>query len=77
MERIDGGSRFNEWRCLEKTGATDWDRAIDDLAAEIKTRHYSRKTLKTYADWCRKFQKYLKNKPTESLTSADVKVYLT
>lgn len=86
-ERIDGGnktgieqkggSRFNEWRCLEKTGAMDWDKAIDGLAAEIKTRHYSRKTLKTYADWCRKFQSYLKSKPTESLTSADVTVYLT
>ena len=72
-----GGSRFNEWRCLEKTGAPDWDKVIDDLAAEITTRHYSRKTLKTYADWSRKFQSYLKNKPPESLTSADVKAYLT
>lgn len=69
--------RFNEWWCLEKTGVLDWDKAIDDLDAEIKTRHYSRKTLKTYADWCRKFQKYLKNKPTESLISDDVKTYLT
>ncbi len=27
----------------------EWDKVISDLAAEIKTRHYSRKTLKTYA----------------------------
>ena len=53
-----GGSRFNEWWCLEKTGAPDWDKVIEALDAEIKTRHYSRKTLKTYADWCRKFQIY-------------------
>ncbi|MEK6725801.1 MAG: integron integrase [Deltaproteobacteria bacterium] len=75
--RLKGGSRFNEWRCLDKSGSPDWDKIIEDLAAEIKTRHYSRKTLKTYADWCRKFQKFLKNKPTEALTSDDVKAYLT
>ena len=72
-----GGSRFNEWRCLEKSGSSEWDKIIDDLAAEITTRHYSRKTLKTYADWSRKFQSYLKNKPPESLTSADVKAYVS
>ena len=71
------GRRFNERRCLEKSGSPDWDKIIDDLATEIKTRNYSRKTLKAYADWSRKFQRYLKNKPTESLASADVKAYLT
>ena len=29
---------------------------------------YSRKTLKTYADWGRKFQRYLTDKPPEELT---------
>jgi hypothetical protein len=48
------GSRFNEWQCLEKSDSPAWDEIIDKLAAEIKTRHYSRKTLKTYADWSRK-----------------------
>jgi integron integrase len=72
-----GGKRFNEWRCLEKTKSPAWDQAIDKLAAEIKTRHYSRKTLKTYADWCRKFQRYLRDKPPDELSSVDVKEYLT
>jgi len=40
-------------------------------------RHYSRKTFKAYADWTRKFQSYLKNKPTEALSPAEVKEYLT
>lgn len=70
-------SRFNEWRCLERSGSPEWDGIIDLLAAEIKTRHYSRKTLKTYADWVRKFQSYLKNKPPADLSAADVKAYLT
>jgi len=71
------GARFNEWRCLERTASPDWDKLIHGLAAEIKTRHYSRKTLKTYADWVRKFQRYLRNKPPDALSASDVKAYLT
>jgi len=70
-------SRYNEWRCLEKSGAPEWDKLIDNLAAEIKTRHYSRKTLKAYADWGRKFQGFLHNKPPDELSATDVKAYLT
>jgi hypothetical protein len=72
-----GGKRFNEWRCLEKTNSMAWDQAIENLAAEIKVRHYSRKTLKTYANWGRKFQRYLHDKPPEELSSIEVKEYLT
>ena len=71
------GRRFNDWRCLKKSESPDWDMIIDNLSAEIKTRHYSRKTLKAYADWSRKFQSYLKNKHPDALTAADVKEYLT
>jgi len=72
-----GGSRYNEWRCLEKTKSPEWDKLINKLAAEIKMRHYSRKTLKAYADWSRKFQGFLKNKLTDELSATDVKAYLT
>ena len=70
------------WRRWEdgyavKSESPGWDAAIADLAAEIKTRHYSRKTLKTYAHWSRQFQRFLKNKPPKSLSSKDVKEYLT
>ncbi|MFC1815980.1 integron integrase [Thermodesulfobacteriota bacterium] len=74
---VTAGKRYNEWRCLEKSKSPAWDHAIDTLAAEIKTRHYSRKTLKTYADWVRKFQRYLDDKPPDELSSIDVKRYLT
>lgn len=72
-----GKKRFNQWRCLEKTKSVAWDRAIEKLTAEIKIRHYSRKTLKAYADWARKFQRYLQDKPPDELSSHDVKEYLT
>jgi integron integrase len=70
------------WRRWEdgyavKSESPGWDAAIADLAAEIKTRHYSRKTLKTYAHWSRQFQRFLENKPPKSLSSKDVKDYLT
>jgi hypothetical protein len=52
------------WRLWEdgypvKSDSPEWDAAIAELAAEIKTRHYSRKTLKTYAHWSRQFQRLL------------------
>jgi hypothetical protein len=70
-------SHYNDWRCLKKTASPEWDNLISNLAADIKTRHYSRKTLKAYADWCRNFQGFLKDKSSEELSSDDVKAYLT
>lgn len=61
----------------EKTDSPEWDAVLATLAAEIKVRHYSRKTLKAYAKWSRQFQRFLKNKPPQELTTADVKEYLT
>ncbi len=75
--RQTSGSHYNEWRCLEKSVSPEWDKVITDLSDEIKTRHYSRKTLKAYGDWVRKFQSFLRNKPPAELTDADVKGHLT
>ena len=61
----------------EKSDSPEWDEVMEKLAAEIKVRHYSRKTLQTYAKWSRQFQRFLKNKPPQELTTADVKEYLT
>jgi len=69
--------RFDERPFQEKSESPEWDAVIGALAAEIKTRHYSRKTLKTYALWSRQFQRFLRHKPPHELTSADVKEYLT
>ena len=61
----------------EKSCSPEWDELINKLADEIKVRHYSRKTLKTYAHWSRQFQRFLKNKSPQELSTADVKEYLT
>nr|WP_246551850.1 integron integrase [Geobacter hydrogenophilus] len=70
-------SQYSEAGYQVKSDSSEWDEVLEKLAAEIKVRHYSRKTLKTYALWSRKFQWFLKNKSPQELSTTDVKEYLT
>jgi hypothetical protein len=70
-------SGYTEAGYQEKSDSPEWDELLATLAAEIKVRHYSRKTLKTYANWSRQFQRFLKNKSPRELSTVDVKEYLT
>jgi integron integrase len=74
---IASTSNFYPAGYQEKSDSRDWDAVIAAMAAEIKVRHYSRNTLKTYGKWSRCFQRFLKNKPPHELTTGDVKDYLT
>ena len=58
-------------------GALLWDTAKKKLENEIKARHYSRNTLKTYSVWVSKFQAQTGNKPPSSLTDYDYRGFLT
>ena len=71
------GSQYSDAGYQEKSDSPEWDLVLASMADEIKVRHYSRKTLKTYAHWTRQFQKFLKNKPPLKLAGDDVKDYLT
>ncbi len=71
------GSQYREAGYEVTSCSPEWDEVLARLAGEIKVRHYSRKTLKTYAKWSRQFQRFLKNKPPEELSTEDVKEYLT
>lgn len=70
-------SNYSETGYAVKTTSPEWDELLVALAGEVKVRHYSRNTLKTYAHWSRRFQFFLKNKTPQDLTTADVKEYLT
>lgn len=70
-------SQFNDTGYQGKSDSPAWDAVLEAMANEIKVRHYSRKTLKTYANWSRQFQRFLKNKPPVELGSDDVKAFLT
>ncbi|ABL00221.1 integron integrase [Pelobacter propionicus] len=70
-------SQYTEAGYQEKSKSPEWDALLATMAAEIKVRHYSRKTLKTYANWSRQFQRFLKDKSPQELATADVKEYMT
>ncbi len=50
---------------------------MEALSNEIKVRHYSPKTLKSYATCVRKLQSFLKSKNPDELSTEDVKSFLT
>jgi integron integrase len=60
-----------------KGKGASWVKEYEKLQNEIKVRHYSPKTLRTYRGWARKFQTFTKSKSSDSLSSDDVKEFLT
>lgn len=70
-------SQYADTGYQAKSKSPEWDQLLATMADEIKLRHYSRKTLKTYANWSRQFQRFLKDKPPQELTTDDVKEYMT
>ncbi len=62
----------------EQTTKEKWWEAIDQLSNEIKVRHYSPKTLKSYRSWAIKYLRFIHyQKAPEYLDSEDVKKFLT
>lgn len=61
---------------FKETNAS-WVPAYNDLYAEIKLRHYSKSTLRTYTTWTRQFQGFTKSKDPGLLSPSDVKEFLT
>lgn len=59
-----------------KHGAS-WKAEYDALANEIKVRHYSPKTLKTYKHWVREYQTFTCSQDPRELTTEHVKRFLT
>ncbi len=54
-----------------------WVAVYTRLADEIQVRHYSPKTLKAYTQWVRHFQTFTRSTDPASLSSADVREFLT
>ena len=63
--------------CVSSVADASWDGAITDMVTIIKTKHYSPKTLKSYCHWIRKFYGFRKDREHLSLTSGDVKAFLS
>jgi len=59
------------------SAGASWVSEYADLNAEIRIRHYSKSTLRTYTTWVRKFQAFTKSKKPGLLDVSDVKAFLT
>jgi integron integrase len=61
------------------TGAskTQWQKAISEMTAVIKTKHYSPKTLRSYRHWAWKLQTFRKTVDPALLGTEDVKAFLS
>jgi len=62
---------------VEPGKCASWKAHFSSLEEEIRVRHYSPKTLKTYRGWAGKFQTFCRSKGPELLSSQDVKEFLT
>lgn len=71
-EMSDSGPLKNK----QEKGAS-WIGEYSILENEIRVRHYSSKTLKTYKGWVRKFQTFTLSRPPHLLSANDVKEYVT
>lgn len=54
-----------------------WETAIQSLTNTIRIRHYSDKTLNSYTTWVYKLRSYSQKQDPQTLTTSDVKSFLT
>lgn len=62
---------------LESQTGCSWVVVFDGLNREIKLRHYSPKTLKSYRGWVRHLQTFTKSKDYQILSQQDVVAFLS
>lgn len=53
-----------------------WETELNQLDSEIRSRQYSKQTLKSYVRWVNEFQSFLKSKPPALIDSEDAKVFI-
>ena len=76
--QINTSKRDSSQNKAAQTGVKgNWQAAYEQLSNEIKVRHYSPKTLKSYSIWVRKLQYFSRSKDTALLSTTDVKEFLT
>ena len=54
-----------------------WKNEFELLTNEIKLRHYSQKTFRTYRSWVKHFQSFIKSKSPQLIDSDDAKRFIT
>jgi len=49
----------------------------EKLIAELKARHYSKRTMQAYLHWVQRYLEFHQNKPWESMAEKEINVFLT
>ena len=62
---------------LDSESAMTYSLSLEKLCEEIRIRHYSIRTERTYKQWIERFMKYLMLKPPGDISAADIKSYLS
>jgi integron integrase len=60
-----------------KVEETPWEDMYEKLKEEIELRHYSRKTLKSYSLWARKFGSFAYETSPNDISPKELRAYLT
>lgn len=68
---------INQPEPLRPEADSPWKKVYTNIAVEIKTRHYSPKTLKSYTAWLRRFQAFVGSKPLEQVSTLDAKNFIS
>ncbi len=59
-----------------KEASSQYNEALQKLTTEMRYRHYSLSTERTYAKWAQRFLKFHNGKPIKQLSAGEVKAYL-
>ncbi len=59
-----------------RDGSEVWKRVLERMEREVRIRHYSSKTLKTYVHWIRGFAQFLSYRDPSGLKAGEAKSYL-
>lgn len=72
QDKLAAPAEINQTKQVGAKTGSSWVFVYDALNSEIKIRHYSPKTLKSYRSWTRHFQAFTKSKDFEALNQQDV-----
>ena len=64
-------------RTVSTATGVSWKDELAKLVNEIRVRHYSKKTLRTYTQWVRHLQTFTRSQDPKLLSADEVKAFLT
>jgi integron integrase len=77
LEQITSWTKVPTAKSSDQKGSLPWQQTLKDAKNDIRLRHYSLSTEKTYLGWIGRFRIYMKDREPQLLEADDMKKYLT